>query len=84
MIGWYVSIQWTTTWALKKIKCCHMQEQMDLESIILTEINQMEKDKNYMISLLCGISNKKLRMNEPSKTHIEERMAVTRDEWGGG
>lgn len=26
---------------------------MDLESVMLREINQMEKDKNYMISLIC-------------------------------
>ena len=28
---------------------------MDLEIIILSEISQKEKDKTYMISLLCGI-----------------------------
>ena len=27
----------------------------DLESIILSEINQSEKDKYHMISLICGI-----------------------------
>ena len=29
--------------------------QMDLEIIILSEVNQKEKDKYCMISLLCGI-----------------------------
>ena len=28
---------------------------MDLEGTMLSEINQTEKDKYHMISLLCGI-----------------------------
>ena len=28
---------------------------MDLNNIMLTEINQSEKDKYHMISLMCGI-----------------------------
>ena len=28
---------------------------MDLEGIMLSEISQTEKDKYYMISLICGI-----------------------------
>ena len=28
---------------------------IDLENIILREISQTEKDKYYMISLICGI-----------------------------
>ena len=28
---------------------------MDLENITLSEISQIEKDKYYMISLICGI-----------------------------
>ena len=28
---------------------------MELESIMLSEISQSEKDKYYMISLICGI-----------------------------
>ena len=28
---------------------------MDLEDIVLSEISQTEKDKYYMISLICGI-----------------------------
>ena len=28
---------------------------MDLEYIILSEVSQTEKDKYYMISLICGI-----------------------------
>ena len=28
---------------------------MDLEIIIRSEVNQTEKDKNHMLSLICGI-----------------------------
>ena len=28
---------------------------MDLETIILSEVSQTEKDKYYMISLICGL-----------------------------
>ena len=28
---------------------------MDLENIILSEVSQVEKDKYFMISLICGI-----------------------------
>ena len=30
---------------------------MQLEIIILSEVSQKEKDKNYTISLICGIQN---------------------------
>ena len=32
--------------------------QMDLEMIILSEVNQTEKDKYHMISYICGILKK--------------------------
>ena len=43
--------------AIKKIKFCHLQQRgwMDLEGIMLGEINQTERDKYCMISLICGI-----------------------------
>ena len=28
---------------------------MDLESIILSEINELEKEEKHMISMICGI-----------------------------
>ena len=37
---------------------------MDLEIIILSELNQLEKDKYHMISLVCGILKKKKDTNE--------------------
>ena len=32
---------------------------MDLEMVILSEMNQTEKDKHHMKSLICGIFKKK-------------------------
>ena len=31
---------------------------MDLETVILSEVSQTEKDKYHMISLICGILKK--------------------------
>ena len=44
---------------------------MDLEDIILSEINQTEKDKSCMISLRCGIQKRQ-------KRNIKSKMVVTR------
>ena len=45
---------------------------MDLEIIILSGVNQTEKDKYRMIPLICGIFKKKTSTNEPFyKTEIE-------------
>lgn len=62
---------------------------MDLESSVLIEISHME-NKNYMISLLYQIQNKKQLVNKQNKeTNLklidtDKRMAVTRGEgvWG--
>ena len=40
---------------IKRMKSCHLRQHVDLEGITLSEINQKIKDKNYMISLICGI-----------------------------
>ena len=36
---------------------------MQLEIIILSEVSQKEKDKYYMISLICGILKQMIQMN---------------------
>ena len=42
--------------AVKKKKILPLvTARMDLENIMLREISQSEKDKYYMISLICGI-----------------------------
>ena len=43
-------------WAIKMKKIlAFVTAWMDLENIMLSEINQSEKDKYHMISLICGI-----------------------------
>ena len=39
----------------KKEFLCFAASWMEMESIMLNEISQSEKDKYYMISLICGI-----------------------------
>ena len=41
---------------------------MDLEGIMLSEINQSEKDKYYMISFIHEILKKKQKQNQKTKT----------------
>ena len=45
---------------------------MNLEIIILSEVSQTEKDKYYMISLLCGILKMK-QMNPYIQTHRHKK-----------
>ena len=46
--------------------------QMDLEMVILSEVNQTQKDKYHMISFICGI---KEGTNELIyKTEVESQM----------
>ena len=60
---------------------------MDLESILLSAINQMVKDQYCVISLLCGIqkipqTSKYNRKHRP--TDQENKLVVTSGEKGGG
>ena len=49
---------------------------MNLEVIILSEVNQTEKDKYHMVSLICGIF--KNDTNECiSKTEIDSQVQIT-------
>ena len=52
---------------------------MDLGGILLSEISQAEKEKYYVISLICKQKNKPKKKNELINT--ENRLVVTR---GGG
>ena len=36
------------------MKLCHLQQHVQTQIIVLSEVNQIEKD-NYVISLICGI-----------------------------
>ena len=46
---------------------------IDLESIILSEVSQTEKDKYHMISLICGIFKKMIQMNFLTKQRQPHR-----------
>ena len=51
-----------------------MTTQMDLEGTVLSEIHQTEKDKNCIVSLICGIYRKKKqkkKKKERKSKHIE-------------
>ena len=61
---------------------------MDLESIMLSEISQLEKDKYCVISLICGmffkiIINEQIKQSKNKHIDIENRLVVTRGEWVG-
>ena len=56
--------------ALRKNKTLLFEKtQMDLENIILSKINQKEKDKNHIISVTCWMSNRKQQMNKHTDTN---------------
>ena len=48
IMGYYLAIKKNETMPFAATK-------MDLEIIILSEVSQIEKDKNHIISLICGI-----------------------------
>ena len=61
---------------------------MDLEIIILSEISQKEKDKQHMISLICGIQNM-TQMNLSTKQKQTHRLRelnlwLPGGKWGEG
>ena len=41
--------EWHITWLKEKIKSCHFDNMSELRCIMLSEINQTEKDKHGMI-----------------------------------
>ena len=57
---------------------------MDLEGIMLSEINQTEKGKYCMFSLICGtLKNKTKKQNENRLIFIENKLVVPRRQWSG-
>ena len=51
----HICTQWSTIQPLKKNEILPLQHGWLSEGITLSEINQTEKDKCLMISLICGI-----------------------------
>ena len=41
------------TWLKEKMKSCHFDNMSELRCIMLSEINQTEKDKHFMILYVC-------------------------------
>ena len=59
---------------------------MDPESIILNEVSQAEKDKYYMMSLICGI-RKIVKMNlftKQKQTHRHRKQTYSYQRGRGG
>ena len=52
---WYIYTMEYYTAVKKKVLLLFVTAWMDLENIMLSEISQSEKDKHYVISLICGI-----------------------------
>ena len=57
---------------------------MELESIMLSEIRQMVRDKYHMISLISGTYSTKQRseQNRTRDVEIKNKLTVTRGEGG--
>ena len=47
---------------------------VDLESVILREVSQTEKEKYHMISLICGIQKEIIQMNLYAKQKQTHRL----------
>ena len=55
---------------------------MDLEGIFLSEINQIKTDKYYMISLICGIFQKRKKGRKSS--YMDKTGRARGRSWGFG
>ena len=58
---------------------------MELESIMLSEISQVVRDKYHMISRLTGTKStkEKSKQNIPRDIEIKNNLTIARGEWGG-
>ena len=77
--------QWNSTQQRKKGLLPFVTAWMELESIMLSEINQAVKDKYHMISPLTGtLSTKQTSKQSIVKdTEVENRLTVTRGDREG-
>ena len=60
---------------------------MQIESIILSEVSQKEKDKYHMISLICGIlknNTDQLIYKTGTDLKAENKLRVNKGKRGGG
>ena len=58
---------------------------MELESIMLSEISQMVRDKYHMISPLTGTQSieEKSKQNITRDIEVKNNLTIARGEWGG-
>ena len=58
---------------------------MELESIMLSEISQVVKDKYHMISPLTGTQaiEEKSKQNITRDIEVKNNLTIARGEWGG-
>ena len=47
---------------------------MNMQSVLLSEVSQAEKEKYYMTSLICGILKETIQMNLLTKTERDSRL----------
>ena len=60
---------------------------MDLENVILREVNQSEKDKNYMVNYMWNLKKKdtnRLIYRSEVVIDVENNLLITRGEKGEG
>ena len=72
--------------AIKKNKILPFEATwMELETLILSEVSQTEKDKYHMISLISGIKYMTQRnlSTEKKIMDLENRLVVAKREWEG-
>ena len=53
---------------------------MDLETVILSEVSQLEKEKYRMLSLICGVQKETIQMNLQNRkrlTDLENELMVS-------
>ena len=76
--------QWNSMQQRKKELIPFGTAWMELESIMLSEISQVVKDKYHMISPIKGIwSTKQTSEKNPTRDiEIQNRLTVNRGEWG--
>ena len=81
---WYIKIMEYYS-SMKKNKVIPPAVQwVYLEIIILSEVNQTQKDKCHTILLICGVSKKKSTNKPTCKAEVESQMQKTNSGGGGG
>ena len=82
---WYIhTLEYHSAIKKNKIMPC-AATWMELETLILSEVSQKEKDKRHMISLMSGIEYMAQRKLSTGKRlmDLENRLAVAKGEWEG-